>query len=68
MKMRGDPCGCIAKFLNRFPRTKVEDLNGLRYEDDLCSVECTDNTIKAYSYEVINGRKYRNGECIMSIW
>lgn len=68
MKMRGDPCGCIAKFLNHFSRTLVANLNGLRYEDEMCYVECNNNLIKAYAYEVVHGRRYRIGECVMTIW
>jgi len=68
MKKRGDACGCIARFLNHFPALKITELAGLRYEDDTCSVECDGHTIRAYSYEIVNGTKYKNGECVMSIW
>jgi len=68
MKMRGEACGCIAKFLNHFPRTRIENLNGLKYEDETCYVECTDGVIKAYSYEAVSGAKYKMGECVMAVW
>ena len=68
MKMRGEPCGCITRFMNQFPRTEVKDLNGLKYEDETCYVECTDGNIRAYAYEIIGSSKYRIGECVMSIW
>jgi hypothetical protein len=68
MKKRGDACSCVVRFLNQFPRLGVNELNGLRYEDDICLVECNNSVIKAYSYEVVSGTKYRNGECVMTIW
>jgi len=68
MKKRGDACSCVHRFLNHFPALKITEMAGLRYEDDTCEVECDGRTIRAYSYEVINGTKYRNGECVMSIW
>jgi len=68
MKIRIEPCGCIARFLNLFHRTHVKNLNGLSYEDEVCHVECVDGVIKAQSYEVINGKKYKDGECVMTIW
>jgi len=68
MKMRGEPCGCIAKFLNHYPKTHIKNLNGLKYEDETCYVECKDGIIRAQSYETINGKKYKDGECVMAIW
>jgi predicted transposase YbfD/YdcC len=68
MKKRGDPCGCIAKFLNQYPREHMKELNGLKYEDDVCFVECDGHVIRAYSYEIVSSTRYRNGECIMTIW
>jgi len=68
MKMRIEPCGCITRFLNRFPRSHIENLNGLNYEDETCYVECRDGVIKAQSYEMVNGKKYKDSECVMAIW
>jgi len=68
MKKRGNACGCIQRFLSQFSRLKAAELSGLRYEDDTCFVECNGYVIKAYSYEVVDGARYRNGYCIMSIW
>jgi hypothetical protein len=64
MRKRGNACGCIQRFLAQFPTPTA----GLRYEDDVCFVECNGNIIRAYSYEIISGTRYRNGECIMTIW
>ena len=64
MKKRGDACGCIQRFLTCYQTLK----NGLRYEDDLCSVEYRNGVIRAYAYEVVNGTRYRVGDCIMTIW
>ena len=68
MKKRGDACGCIQRFLSHFPALRITQLAGLRYEDDVCLVECDGHVIKAYSYEIVSGAKYRNGECVMTIW
>ena len=46
MKIRIEPCGCIARFLNLFHRTHVKNLNGLSYEDEVCHVECIDGVIR----------------------
>jgi hypothetical protein len=68
MKKRGHACGCIVRFLNQYSTLKPAELNGLRYEDDVCLVECHNGVIRAYSYEIINGSKYRNEECIATLW
>jgi hypothetical protein len=68
MKKRGDACGCVHRFLNHFPLLKITELKGLRYEDDVCVVECDGRVIKSYTYEVVNGARYRSGECVMSLW
>jgi hypothetical protein len=68
MRKRGNACGCIARFLNHFPRLKMIEMTGLRYEDETCLVECDGHVIRAYSYEIISGVNYRNGECVMTIW
>ncbi len=68
MKKRGDACACIQRFLSHFPRLKVAELDGLRYEDDVCFVECADGVIRAYSYEIIGSDRYRIGECVMAVW
>jgi hypothetical protein len=64
MRKRGNACGCIQRFLAQFPTLMA----GLHYEDDVCSVECDGHVIRAYSYEIISGIRYRNGECITTIW
>ena len=68
MKKREDACGCIARFLSQFTGRHVKELDGLKYEDDVCFVECDGHVIRAYSYEIIRGVRYRNGVCIMTIW
>jgi hypothetical protein len=68
MKNRGDACGCIARFLNEYPRTPVADLNGLKYEDNSCYVECSNGVIRAYAYEIVGSSRYKIGECVMTIW
>ena len=68
MKKRGDACACVQRFLNHFSSLKITEMAGLRYEDDVCVVECDGRTIRAYSYEIVNSAKYRNGECVMTIW
>jgi len=68
MRKRSDPCGCIVRFLSQFPQARVENLHGLSYEDETCHVECRASIIKAQSYEVINGKKYKDGECIVTLW
>jgi len=64
MRKRGDACGCIQRCLAQFSTLVA----GLRYEDDVCFVECGGRVIRAYSYEIISSTRYRNGECIMTIW
>ena len=68
MKVRGNPCTCAARFLNQYPEAHVRELDGLRYEDETCYVECSGGVITAHSYEVVNGKKYKDGECVVSIW
>ena len=68
MKKRGDACGCIHRFLSHFPALKLSQLGGLRYEDDVCRVECDGRIIRAYAYEITSGVKYKIRECIMTIW
>ena len=68
MKKRGDACGCVQRFLSHFSALRITQLNGLRYEDSVCLVECSGGIIKAYAYEIINGARYKIGECIMTIW
>jgi hypothetical protein len=68
VKKRGDACGCIQRFLSHFPALRTAQMAGLRYEDDVCAAECGGHVIKAYSYEIISGARYRIGKCVMSIW
>jgi hypothetical protein len=68
MKKRGDACGCIQRFLSHFPRSSIAELEGLRYEDDVCSVECDGRVVKAYAFEVTGDARYRIDECIMTLW
>jgi hypothetical protein len=68
MRKRGNACGCIQRFLAQFSTLKITEMAGLRYEDDICFVECDGHVVRAYSYETISGSRYRDGECIMMIW
>jgi hypothetical protein len=68
MKKRGNACGCAQRLLSQFPTLRTAEMAGLRYEDDVCFAECDGHVIRAYSYEIISGIKYRSGECIMIIW
>jgi hypothetical protein len=68
MRKRGNACGCIQRFLAQFPALRITEMAGMRYEDDVCSAECSGGIIRAYAYELVNGARYKIGECIMTIW
>jgi len=68
MKVWVDPHVCVDRFLNIYSHLPYEKLNGRRYEDDLCSVECENNIIHATSYGISAGHKFKLNEVSVVIW
>jgi len=68
MRKTVDPCLCIVRFLDAYPRLPPEKLDGKTYYDELCSVECNKGIIHAVAYAVAAGSRYKLNECTMTLW
>jgi len=68
MKVWVDPRVCVDRFLNMYAHLPYEKLNGKRYEDDLCKVECEFNIIHATAFGISAGHKFKLNEVSVTIW
>jgi len=68
MKIWVDPRVCVDRFIDVYAHLPYVELNGKRYEDEYCKVECENNIIHAVSYGVSAGHKFKLNEVSVVIW